>query len=103
MPLAQRPTEIQALRHCVRDLAALSALPAVWTYFDPSQIAESVASALLSMLELEFVCVSFRGRDDEAPVEVMCLQAPGDGPASKLKTALGDWLSNRRLARTGTM
>lgn len=103
MPLAQRPTEIQALRQCVRDLAALSALPAIWTHFDPSQIAESVAGALLSMLDLEFVCVSLRGHDDEAPIEVFCCKETIAGLASTLKPGLRDWLSDGRLARTGTV
>lgn len=46
------PTE---LRRCIRDLLALSALPAILKTYDPYQIADSVASALVATLDSEFV------------------------------------------------
>ena len=42
----------QELRHSIRDLVALSTLPAIWKAYDPQQIADSVAAALLTMLDL---------------------------------------------------
>ena len=43
----------------LRDVVALSTLPAIWTGADPSRIAESLAASLFTMLEPEFVYVSF--------------------------------------------
>jgi hypothetical protein len=46
------------LRHCVRDLVAVSALPAMWRDYEPARIAESAASASVKMLVVDFVYVS---------------------------------------------
>ncbi|HEX3973371.1 MAG TPA: response regulator [Stellaceae bacterium] len=51
------------LRGCLRDLVALSALPALWIKYEAPQIAESVAGALARMLSLEFVHVSLPKAD----------------------------------------
>ena len=72
----QRPAEAvrddpQELRRCIRDLLALSALPALWTNHDGRRISESVAEALLSMLDPEFVYIILPGRRDEPVIEVM--------------------------------
>jgi PAS domain S-box-containing protein len=48
----------QELRRCIRDLTALSALPAIWRAYDPHQIAESASTAMLSIIDCEFVHVS---------------------------------------------
>src|SRR5690348_16442410 len=45
------------LRRCVRDLLALSSLPALWIKADPSQIAESVGLLAVSILDADFACV----------------------------------------------
>jgi PAS domain S-box-containing protein len=63
--------EPQELRHCIRDLVALSTLPAIWKDYDPRQIADSVAAALISMLDADVVYVAAPGLGDEAAVEVM--------------------------------
>ena len=55
MPRGEALSDPTDLRHCIRDLLALSALPAILKTYDPHQIAESVAAALLSMLDAEFV------------------------------------------------
>src|SRR4051794_21557352 len=52
--------DVQQLRLGLRDLAALSALPVVWTDSDPRCIAESLADALLHMLRLELVYILVR-------------------------------------------
>jgi PAS domain S-box-containing protein len=62
------PAELQ---RCVRDLVALSTLPALWKSYDPQQIADSVAAALVSMLDADFVCVTLPGGRDEPAVEVI--------------------------------
>jgi hypothetical protein len=58
------------LRRCIRDLLALSALPAILKRYDPHQIADSVAAALASMLDAEFVYISLRGKPDDPLVEI---------------------------------
>lgn len=40
------------LRNYIRDLIALSALPATWKAYEPQRIAESVAAAMIAMLSL---------------------------------------------------
>jgi DNA-binding CsgD family transcriptional regulator len=59
MRLVEESQDPQALRRCLRDLVALSTLPAMWRDYDPPQIAESVAGALLAMLSADFVHVTF--------------------------------------------
>jgi PAS domain S-box-containing protein len=47
----------EELRRCVRDLVALSSLPALWIRADGRQIAESVCLLLVSILDADFACV----------------------------------------------
>jgi PAS domain S-box-containing protein len=54
------------LRRCVRDLVALSSLPALWIKADPSQIAESVGLLTVSILDVDFACVFMRDPQIEA-------------------------------------
>src|SRR6201993_1212799 len=61
------PTE---LRRCIRDLLALSTLPAILKTFDPYRIADSVAAALASMLDSDFVYVLLPGKSDDPPIEI---------------------------------
>ena len=63
--------EPQELRHCIRDLVALSTLPAIWKGYSARQIADSVAAALISMLDADVVYVSVPGLRDEAAIDVM--------------------------------
>ena len=66
MLLPEMHLDLRDLRHCVRDLVALSALPTVWKDYEPTRIAESAASALVPMLGADFVYVrSHRDEDDE--------------------------------------
>ena len=55
---------------CVRDIVALSTLPAIWSGADPGRIAESLAASLFSMLDVEFVCIYFTGGPSWAPAAV---------------------------------
>src|SRR5687767_14233564 len=54
------------MRRCVRDLVALSSLPALWIKADASQIAESVGLLAVSILDADFACVFLRGPQMEA-------------------------------------
>jgi hypothetical protein len=70
--LALEPhSEALELRRCIRDLVALSALPTMWKDYEPDRIAESAASALVSMLGAEFVYVGLSSERDDNEVEVV--------------------------------
>jgi PAS domain S-box-containing protein len=49
--------EIVALRTVLRDLVALSAMPAVWAGREPAAVAAGLADALTGLLQLDFVFV----------------------------------------------
>jgi PAS domain S-box-containing protein len=70
MPWVEQLADPQELRRCIRDLVALSTLPAIWKNYDPHQIADSVTAALLSMLGADFVHIVLPGTLDEPRIEV---------------------------------
>ena len=76
MPALEPRSEALELRRCVRDLVALSALPAMWKGFEPSRIAESAASTVISMLDAEFVYVGLPGESDDNEIDVVKTAAP---------------------------
>ncbi len=49
--------EIRALRTVLRDLVALSAIPAAWVGREPAAVAAGLADALIGLLQLDFVSV----------------------------------------------
>jgi signal transduction histidine kinase len=52
--------EIRALRTVLRDLVALSAIPAAWVGREPAAVAAGLADTLLGLLRLDFVYVRLR-------------------------------------------
>jgi len=60
----------EASDNSLRDVVALSTLPAIWTGADPLRIAESLAASLFTMLDPEFVYVSFVLTDSSPPVAI---------------------------------
>ncbi|MDI3562578.1 ATP-binding protein [Bradyrhizobium sp. Arg816] len=71
MPWVDKLTEPQELRRCIRDLVALSTLPAIWKDYNSRQIADSAAAALLSMLNADVIYVTVPGLRDEPVADVM--------------------------------
>jgi PAS domain S-box-containing protein len=100
MPWVEALDDPQELRRCIRDLVALSALPAVWKNHDPQQIADSVAQALLSMLNAEFVHIVLPDQRDEPVVEVTRIRDTISCASSSLRAALREWLPRRMLEPT---
>jgi signal transduction histidine kinase len=49
--------EIRSLRTVLRDLVALSAIPAAWVGLEPSDVAARLADALTKLLQLDFIYV----------------------------------------------
>jgi PAS domain S-box-containing protein len=68
MPWVEKLSDPNELRRCIRDLVAL---PAMWHKYDPYQIADSVAAALLSMLHADLVYMALPGRSDAPPIEIV--------------------------------
>jgi PAS domain S-box-containing protein len=90
----------QELQRCIRDLVALSALPAIWANCAPQQIADSVASQLVSMLNADFVYVLLPEERDRPLIEVT---HPGKRISSHSLGAIRDRLRrdlNRRSELT---
>jgi signal transduction histidine kinase len=95
--MVQRETlsdDLRDLRRCVRDIVALSALPAVWIGYDARRIAESLADVLLGMLRLDFVYLRVKSHTPDVPLEVVRLEEGLDiaGQAHLLGKALAPWL-----------
>lgn len=69
-PFAALEDGREASDKSLRDVVALSTLPAMWTGAEPSRIAESLAASLFTMLDAEFVYVSFLLADSSASVAI---------------------------------
>jgi signal transduction histidine kinase len=82
------------LRRCLRDLVALSTLPALWAGRDPPHIAESLADVLLSMLRADLVYIGLKGLPDEIAIEAArATGQPSMGNrAPEIGSALAGWL-----------
>src|ERR1700716_827102 len=57
MPWTEQLANSDELRRCIRDLVALSTLPAAWRNYDMRQIGDSIVAALVSMLDADFVFI----------------------------------------------
>jgi PAS domain S-box-containing protein len=62
--------ETRTLHRSMRDLVALSALPAVWAGYQPRQVAEGLAEVLLSTLRLDLVYLRLPGQTEGQEIEV---------------------------------
>ena len=63
--------ENRRLRRTMRDLVALSTLPAIWVGLDSRGILRSLADVLQSTLSLDLVYVRLASRPSEVPIEVV--------------------------------
>src|SRR5690348_14702997 len=96
MPSMQpSPDESQELRRCVRDLVALSTLPAVWGNADPLGVGRGLAEVLLRVLAADFVYVRLSGRAGGPPREAARTRnrAEPESRAGEIGRALAPWLS----------
>ena len=78
MPWVEALSDLQQLRRCIRDLVALSTLPAIWAGYGPQQIGDSIAAALVPMLDADFVYVALPRSNDQSLLEII---HPADGMA----------------------
>ena len=92
------PGETRTLRRTMRDLVALTALPAVWAGYPPLQVAEGLADVLLSTLRLDLVYLRLPEQTEGQKIEVA---RTAGGPATPgqtrdLSRALAPWLDGGR-------
>ena len=80
----------------MRDLVALSTLPASWINYAPPQIAGAMAEAVLPMLGCELVFVLVAANSDESQIRVMRTASAVDPrSAEHIGAALVDWVATR--------
>src|SRR3977135_3995468 len=70
MPWTEPLANSNELRRCIRDLVALSTLPAGWQNYDMRQIGSSIIAALISMLEADFVFIALPGQGNQPANEL---------------------------------
>jgi signal transduction histidine kinase/ActR/RegA family two-component response regulator len=87
--------EVARLRRAVQDMAALSALPALWTAPNFPHGAESLADALLSTLDLDFVLIGQRASLGGVIVKAVraARQSGTADPVMAISQALAPWLN----------
>src|SRR5258708_30921670 len=88
--------EKSSLRHTMRDLVALSALPVIWTGYDSERIAQSLAEVMLSILSLELIYITFARRGAPAVMEVARCSQVRDSAENRqaIGRAVAPWLSD---------
>src|SRR5258708_4712642 len=86
--------ETRTVRRTIRDLVALSALPAIWVGYQPHQVAESLADLLLNTLPLEFVYLHLRGSADGQEIDVARTgrRPTTGGQTQVIRRAIAPWL-----------
>jgi PAS domain S-box-containing protein len=94
-PRAGAPDESRRLRRTMRDLVALSTLPAIWTGLGRTEIASSLGDVLLSVLSLELVYVQLGG-DENALVEVLRTRQQDAARIEAAKALLSEALKTAR-------
>ena len=65
MPWTEPLADPDDLRRCIRDLVALSTLPAAWRNYDMRQIGDSIVAALITMLAADFVFMALPIHGDQ--------------------------------------
>ena len=70
MPSTDPIANSRELKRCIRDLVALSTLPAAWQNYDMRQIGSSLVAALISMLDADFVFIVIPGHDNQLITEL---------------------------------
>jgi two-component system, LuxR family, sensor kinase FixL len=101
MPWIEALTDPRELRHCIRDLVALSRLPAIWKSSEPHQIADSIAAALVLMLEADFVFIAAPQLNEDAMIEIVHTGRPPAGVSSgRICTVVREALAGRTAGQT---
>jgi PAS domain S-box-containing protein len=89
--------EVRRLRRTMRDLVALSTLPAVWIGLGPEGIARSLAEVLRNTLSLDLIYVRLAGLNGEGVVEVArCKHGADAEDVEAVRASLAPLLSDDR-------
>src|SRR5215212_9558740 len=78
--------EVRSLRRGMRDLVALSTLPAVWGDFRPDQIAESLADVLVGMVDLDLLLIRVPMSPSRAPHDAVRTRTDGPYTSEQVRT-----------------
>ena len=70
--------EIDRLRKTTRDLVAMTTLPAVWGDLPPEGVIDSLASVLLTTLDLDLACIRLPGKGETDPLDAIRLRRDDD-------------------------
>lgn len=91
---ALRIRNLTDANHCIRDLVALSTLPAIWAGGDVQRVAQGMADALFGMLRPIMVYVGVKDAAGEVATEVARAESGWLAPADTHETArvLAPWL-----------
>jgi PAS domain S-box-containing protein len=71
--------EIDRLRKTTRDLVAMTTLPAVWGDLPPEGVIDSLASVLLTTLDLDLACIRLPGKGEIDPLDAIRLRRDDAG------------------------
>src|SRR5439155_24149835 len=83
--------ELPRLQTALRDLVALSAIPAAWTGKEPPAVAAGLADALVALLQLDFAFVRLSHPDRAGAVDVT---------RGSAWTRFPEWLERHAATRT---
>jgi PAS domain S-box-containing protein len=86
--------ENRRIRRALRDVVALSTLPAVWIGLGREGIARSFADVLLSTLSLDFVYLRLADDIGDSALEIVRAKHGGDSANEVVKAALGALLKS---------
>jgi len=86
---AVQPDEVRSLRRGMRDLVALSTLPAVWGDSGPERIADSLADVLVGMVDLEILLVRVTMAPSAPPYDAVRALSDGSYTVEQVR-ALAD-------------
>ncbi len=96
--------ESEQLRRTIRDLVALTTLPATWQGFGYEGIARTLGDAMLNTLSLDLIYVRFDGPTGKDPVEVLrTRQSLDESLESAIKAYLTPFLNSDRREHTETI
>ena len=103
-PMEALSEENRRLRRTMRDVIALSTLPAVWVGLGPEGIARSLADVLLNTLSLDLVYVRLPGTKTDRIVEVIrSPHQPESVPDPRINAAVASFLESARTASSATI
>jgi signal transduction histidine kinase len=86
--------DVRALRRCISEVAALSALSAVWAGASRATVADGLTQVLQQTFQADVAFVALRGTPDTPALESLCLAAESHAPiAQQIRASVTAWLA----------